>query len=49
MLVNAKWKDKQVTVEDHSQLSGKPIHIVFEDGKVKEAEPPDPWVFRGGG
>ena len=48
-LVNAKWGDKKVTVEDASQYSGKQIHLVFENGRVTKLEPPTTRVFLGGG
>jgi hypothetical protein len=48
-LVNAKWQDKKVTVEDASQYSGKRIHVVFEEGRVKELDPPSTRAFLGGG
>lgn len=48
-LVNAKWSDRKVTVEDASQYSGERIHLVFENGQVKELDPPASKVFLGGG
>jgi len=51
-LVNAKaqeWQGKTVTIEDSSQYSGKPIRIVFKDGRVEALEPPTTRVFLGGG
>ncbi|MDA2912681.1 hypothetical protein MYX77_01750 [Acidobacteriia bacterium AH_259_A11_L15] len=48
-LVNAKWNDKEVTVEDASQYSGERIHLVFENGRVKELDPATTKVFLGGG
>ena len=48
-LVNAKWRDKKVSVEDASQYSGKRIHLVFENSRVSKLEPATTRVFLGGG
>jgi len=48
-LVNAKWRDRKVTVEDASQYSGQRIHLVFENGRVKKLTPPSTRIFLGGG
>ena len=49
LLVSGELKDKAVTVDDASQYSGKGIHLVFENSKVKELEPSTTKVFLGGG
>ena len=49
LLVSGELKDKAVTVDDTSQYSGKRIHLVFENSKVKELDPPTSRVFLGGG
>jgi hypothetical protein len=49
LLVSGELKDKAVTVDDTSQYSGKRIHLVFENSRVTELEPPTTRVFLGGG
>jgi hypothetical protein len=49
LLVSGEPKDKAVTVDDTSQYSGKRIHLVFENSRVKELEPLTTRVFLGGG
>jgi hypothetical protein len=49
LLVSGKLQDKQVTVDDASQYSGRRIHLVFENSGVKELEPSTTKVFLGGG
>jgi hypothetical protein len=49
LLVSGELKDKAVTVDDASQYSGAPIHLVFENSRVKELEPATTRVFLGGG
>lgn len=48
-LVNAKLKDKKVTIEDSCLSSARPIRILFENGRVKEVRSPAARVFVGGG
>ncbi|MFQ5927360.1 MAG: hypothetical protein ACE5MH_07995 [Terriglobia bacterium] len=48
-MVNAKWLDRKVTINDSSQYSGTPIHIVVDKGKVTELTPATTRVFLGGG
>lgn len=49
LLVSSELKDKAVTVDDSSQYSGAPIHLVFENSRVKELSPSASRVFLGGG
>jgi hypothetical protein len=49
LLVSGELKDKAVTVDDTSQYSGAPIHLVFENSRVKELAPASSRVFLGGG
>jgi hypothetical protein len=49
LLVSRELKDKAVTVDDASQYSGAHIHLVFENSRVKELDPPSTKVFLGGG
>ena len=49
LLVSGEMKDKAVRVDDTSQYSGKRIHLVFENSRVKELEPSATKVFLGGG
>ena len=49
LLVSSELKDKAVTIDDSSQYSGTPIHLVFEDSRVKELNPATTRVFLGGG
>ena len=49
LLVSRELKDKAVTVDDTSQYSGKRIHLVFENSRVKELKPQASRVFLGGG
>jgi hypothetical protein len=49
LLVSSELKDKAVTVDDSSQYSGAPIHLVFENSRVKELDPSTSRVFLGGG
>ncbi len=49
LLVSGELKDKAVTVDDTSQYSGAPIHLVFENSGVKELDPSSTRVFLGGG
>jgi hypothetical protein len=49
LLVSSELKDKAVTVDDASQYSGARIHLVFENSRVKELDPPSTKVFLGGG
>jgi len=49
LLVSRELKDKAVTVDDTSQYSGKRIHLVFENSRVKELDPSITKVFLGGG
>ena len=49
LLVSGELKDKAVTVDDSSQYSGSPIHLVFENSRVKELNPSASRVFLGGG
>jgi hypothetical protein len=48
-LVNAKWLDKKVTINDSSQYTGAPIHILIDQGQVAELSPSTTRVFLGGG
>jgi hypothetical protein len=51
-LVNAnekEWQGKAITIDDASQYSGRPIHIMFRDGRVTELDPPSTRIFVGGG
>lgn len=49
LLVSSELKDKAVTIDDSSQYSGAPIHLVFENSRVKELDPATTRVFLGGG
>ena len=49
LLVSSELKDKAVTIDDSSQNSGAPIHLVFENSRVKELDPATTRVFLGGG
>ena len=49
LLVSGELKDKAVTIDDSSQYSGVPIHLVFENSRVKELDPSTTRVFLGGG
>ena len=49
LLGSSELKDKAVTVDDTSQYSGKRIHLVFENSRVRELEPSTTRVFLGGG
>jgi len=49
LLVSGELTDKAVMVDDASQYSGARIHLVFENSRVKELDPPATKVFLGGG
>jgi len=49
LLVSSELKDNVVTIDDSSQYNGAPIHLVFENSRVKELDPATTRVFLGGG